>query len=86
MKYSSFWWMSQPRSCGRTTLWPRLEIGKSSVIALEQPQDDRLPIADHVEAAISGGGRLRAALSGLEPRVNEEGDADEKAAIPCFTW
>ena len=30
MKYGSFWWMFQPSSCGRITLWPRLETGKSS--------------------------------------------------------
>ncbi len=30
MKYGSFWWMFQPSSCGRITLWPRLEIGNSS--------------------------------------------------------
>ena len=29
-KYDAFWWMFQPKSCGRMTLWPRLEIGKSS--------------------------------------------------------
>ena len=29
-KYLSFWWMSQPSSFGRITLWPRLETGNSS--------------------------------------------------------
>ena len=29
-KYGAFWWMFQPKSFGRMTLCPRLEIGKSS--------------------------------------------------------
>ena len=31
-KNLSFWWMSQPRSRGRITPWPRLEIGNGSAM------------------------------------------------------
>jgi hypothetical protein len=37
-KYGSFWWMSQPKSFGRITLWPRLEIGKSSATPCRSPR------------------------------------------------
>ena len=37
-KYWSFWWMSQPSTFGRITLWPRLEIGKSSATPWSNPR------------------------------------------------
>ncbi len=37
MKYVSFWWMFQPSSRGRMTLWPRLEIGNSSANPCSRP-------------------------------------------------
>ena len=40
-KNVSFWWMFQPSRRGRITLWPRLEIGKSSLTALQQAEHDR---------------------------------------------
>jgi hypothetical protein len=36
-KKSSFWWMSHPKSPGRITEWPRLEIGKSSEKPCSRP-------------------------------------------------
>ncbi|GAP59207.1 hypothetical protein AHiyo1_24560 [Arthrobacter sp. Hiyo1] len=33
----AFWSRPQPKSLGRMTLWPRLEIGKSSVIPCSRP-------------------------------------------------
>ena len=37
-KYLSFWWMFQPSSRGRITLWPRLETGKSSETPWRSPR------------------------------------------------
>ena len=45
-KYLSFWWMFQPKRLGRITLWPRLEIGKSSETPWSSPEDDRLRVGD----------------------------------------
>ena len=42
-KYGSFWWMSQPRSRGRMTLWPRLEIGNSSEKPWSRPSTIACP-------------------------------------------
>jgi hypothetical protein len=37
-KYESFWWMFQPSSDGRMTLWPRLETGNSSDTPWRKPR------------------------------------------------
>jgi hypothetical protein len=39
----SFWRMCQPRSFGATTLWPRLEIGKSSEKPCSRPRTIACP-------------------------------------------
>ena len=43
MKYESFWWMFQPSSLGRITLWPRLEIGNSSLKPCSRPSTIACP-------------------------------------------
>jgi hypothetical protein len=37
-KKSSSWWMSQPRSLGRSTPWPSDEIGNGSAIPWSRPR------------------------------------------------
>src|SRR5947209_5717712 len=36
-KYLSFWWMFHPTRCGKTTAWPRLEIGNGSATPCIRP-------------------------------------------------
>ena len=75
MKKSSFWWMSQPSSCGRITLWPRLEIGNSSLNPCSRPSTTAWPyeIGPRESAASGAGG-----APGLEPGEDEAADAEEQ--------
>ena len=81
-KYLSFWWMSQPRSCGRITLWPRLETGKSSETPCSSPEDDRLGVGDqssedHAAGCVRFG-------PGAEPGEHEAGDPEEERRDPVL--
>ena len=78
----SFWWMSQPSSCGRITLWPRLEIGKSSETPWSEPEDDRLRVGD--QRGEDHGVRSGALRPGAEPGEDEARDAEQERGDPVL--
>src|ERR1044072_4220130 len=78
-KYASFWWMFQPSRLGRMTLCPRLETGKSSDTPCNSPSTIAWPyvISDGRTTVLSVGSDVPARRA-LEPREDEQGDADEE--------
>ena len=89
MKYGSFWWMFQPRSFGRITLWPRLDTGKSSETPWSSPMTSARGYEISAAATIT---RQAAPGRGAErfgPLRNHASTKNARpthsAAIPCFT-
>src|SRR2546430_5320391 len=83
MKNLSFWWMSHPSSFGRMTLWPRLEIGNSSLTPCSRPRTIACPYEMGNEAVL--GGRLRPAWArGAEPGEDEACRAQEERGDPVL--
>src|SRR5919197_876895 len=78
-KYESFWWMFQPRSFGRTTLWPRLETGKSSETPWSRPRTTACQYEIRLASGIASAPRVGRLLpAGREPRVDEAREPDEE--------
>src|SRR3954464_13762434 len=71
--------MSQPSSRGRMTLWPRLEMGKSSLNPWRSPSRTACPY----EMSASGAAITRSALrphagAGLEPGEHEGAEPEHE--------
>src|SRR5260370_18563306 len=67
--------MCHPTSRGRMTLWPRLEIGKSSETPCSSPSI--APWKYEIGNALRGGAR-RPLAARVEPREDEAGEPDEE--------
>src|SRR4051812_16671291 len=69
--------MSQPRSFGMMTLWPRLEIGKSSLKPCSRPSRIACPY-EIGKAAGLGDRAPRARVGRTEPGEDEAREAEEE--------
>src|SRR5919199_2294183 len=71
--------MSQPRRRGRTTLWPRLETGKSSETPWSRPRTTACQYEIRSASGMASAPRRRRALCPrLEPGVDEAREPDEE--------
>src|SRR6059058_293047 len=78
--------MSQPSRLGRITLWPRLEIGNSSETPWSRPRTIACQYVMSVPATTrsSGGGGARPRGRALEPREDQQRDAEEERGDPVL--
>src|ERR1700745_3610235 len=78
--------MFQPSGLGRRTLWPRLEIGKSSEKPCSSPSTIAWPyvISEGTTMSLSVCGGGFAARRALAPRDAEQRDADEERREPVL--
>src|SRR5919108_123613 len=77
--------MFQPRRRGRTTLCPRLEIGKSSETPWRRPRTTACQYEISAASGIGSAPRAcRALPARLEPRVDETREADEERRDPVL--
>src|SRR5919204_1796434 len=77
--------MSQPSRRGRTTLWPRLETGKSSETPWSRPRTTACQYEISAARGIGSAPRVRRALTaGLEPGVDETGEPDKERRDPVL--
>ena len=82
MKNESFWRMCHPRSFGATTLWPRLEIGKSSEKPWSRPRTTACPYEIGTSWRLRGG--PGAPLARLEPGEDEAREPEQERGDPVL--